>query len=483
MRTAKERTHAASQQSYYSDNRALPSSSKSSSFPYQESLAQATFLEYKEATIVDCGQKTVYDLNDVYTHYLGDSFTPRHNGDHRDCTVACSQVLAHCAVSGGFHFRYSSEMAIPRLADSSLVPLIASLNQKPDVCVLRDEEITAVSLVEIHSSPYEDTIRKAIVTGLDLLRLRRTYTSDTAVTTFAFPNLKVSQCVVKVQLRWEDWCFRCSLTPITVLTDLQRHLMATFTEFPSVITGTYSPCTEKFVMRLSHGELGRFGVGSIQEPSRTALIVRNATWVYKKPFWHMDEARLDTVAALLNTATYTNHYAIKLEHTSLDRVLFFRYRTVRHDPLSAIEAKKCLRAFYSGVHTALEKVHKDVKLAHMDIRLNNICFNDACQPIIIDFDRALPNVLRTIPQYGTSCMYPDWVREDRDWPEKFDWIQWGWVIAWVLWEHQYEYHSATFEGLPPHLQASQTLRSLIQDGTCRVSCDCMGGREQCFPFV
>ena len=84
--------------------------------------------------------------------------------------------------------------------------------------MLRDGEITAVSLVEIHASPYEDSIRKAIVMGLDLLRLRRTYAIDTtAVTTFAFPKLKVKQCVVKVQLKWEGFCFWCSLTPITTI--------------------------------------------------------------------------------------------------------------------------------------------------------------------------------------------------------------------------------------------------------------------------
>ena len=62
-----------------------------------------------------------------------------------------------------------------------------------------------------------------------------------------------------------------------------------------------------------------------------------------------------------------------------------------------IEAKKCLREFYSGVHNALEKVHDELKLVHMDIHLNNICFNDGFQPILIDFDRALPNTLRRIP--------------------------------------------------------------------------------------
>ena len=199
-------------------------------------MAQANFLKYKGATITDCGNQTLYDLHDVYEHYLGHRFESSHNGNHKNSASACSEVLEHCASSGGFIFEYRTETAIPCLADSSLVPLLASLDQKPDVSVLWDEEITSVSLVEIHSSPYEDTIRKAIVTGLDLLRLRRTYVSDTtAVTTFAFPNFKVKQCVVEVQLRWERFCFWCSLTPITTIEGIKQHLILTFESFPSLI--------------------------------------------------------------------------------------------------------------------------------------------------------------------------------------------------------------------------------------------------------
>ena len=123
----------------------------------------------------------------------------------------------------------------------------------------------------------------------------------------------------------------------------------------------------------------------------------------------------------------------------------------------------CIRDFYSGVHDALEKVHNDLKLAHMDIRLNNICFDDLYRPILIDFDRSMP-LLSDIPDYGVSCMYPAGKLP----PEKLDWIQVGWVLAWVLCETLDDYHAATWEVLPPHLKTSRTLRSLIQEGTCRV---------------
>ena len=256
------------------------------------------------------------------------------------------------------------------------------------------------------------------------------------VTTFAFPNLKVKQCVVKVQLRWEGVCFWCSLTPISTIEDIKHHVNLTFEAFPRMIPATHSPCKERFVMHLSAEDLRSFGEGSIQEPARNSIIVRNETWVYKKPFWLTDDQQLDLCVALQAPHTI-DHYAIKLEVTELRQTKFYRYRNVRYDPLSDTEVLTCLRDFYSGVHDALEKVHNELKLAHMDIRLNNICFDDLYRPILIDFDRSSRTGLSAFPDYGVSCMYPAGPIP----PEKIDWIQVGWVLAWVLCDTLYDYHA------------------------------------------
>ena len=407
----KGRTHASTLPLYCSINRAHPSSLKSSSFPYKASLALVHLLVYAQRnSVVNCGKLSLYTLSDVYQHYLRQPFESCHDEKHKDSAVACSKVLQHCASSKSVIFTYDIETATPCLAKSNLAPLCASLDQRPDVLVSRGEDTTSLSLVEIHSSPYEDTIRKSIVTGLDLLRLRRTFSNDTtALTTFAFPNLKEKQCVVKVQLRWENLFFKCFLTPIYTIEEIEKHLLCTFSSFPSVIPPTQSPCKEKFVLRLSDVELGE---GSSQEPSHSAIIVRNQTWAHKKPFWYEDEARLQAVClthlcAGQNGASI-QEYAVILETESIHKLQFFRYYTVCHNPMSDIEVNKC--QFYARVHTALEKVHNQLRLVHMDIRLNNICFNNSFQPIFIDFDCALPINASLIPlAYGESCMYPGWV--------------------------------------------------------------------------
>ena len=77
---------------------------------------------------------------------------------------------------------------------------------------------------------------------------------------------------------------------------IKEHLIPTFRSFPtSLILSTHSPCREKFIMRLSDVELRSFGEGSIQEPARNSIIVRNETWVRKLPFWRNEEARLEMV--------------------------------------------------------------------------------------------------------------------------------------------------------------------------------------------
>ena len=77
-------------------------------------------------------------------------------------------------------------------------------------------------------------------------------------------------------------------------------------------------------MCLSDVELGGFGEGSIQEPARNSIIVRNETWVHKKPFWHIEEARLEIVCTINHYANHNgNHYGIKLESMEINGLLFF----------------------------------------------------------------------------------------------------------------------------------------------------------------
>jgi len=48
--------------------------------------------------------------------------------------------------------------------------------------------------------------------------------------------------------------------------------------------------------------------------------------------------------------------------------------------------------------------------------------------------------------------------------EQMDWIQLGWLIAWVLKDNCTDYHGRNVENLPETLQRSETLQALTEQG-------------------
>lgn len=137
---------------------------------------------------------------------------------------------------------------------------------------------------------------------------------------------------------------------------------------------------------------------------------------------------------------------------------FFKYPRVQYNPMNSNEARKCLKDFSYSVHKSLTIMHTILDLAHMDVRLDNICFNQDHQPVFIDLDRSCFSNTRLEP-YGSSCMYNQGIQAGDN-----DWIQLGWLIAWVLDEKCTDYHHREFERLPETLQDSETLQALIERG-------------------
>jgi len=98
---------------------------------------------------------------------------------------------------------------------------------------------------------------------------------------------------------------------------------------------------------------------------------------------------------------------------------------VPHDPLTVDEASLCLRDLLKGLAQAIQEFHQN-GFAHQDIRLENVCFNQQYEPVLIDLDRSRDITLRAI-LYGKSCMYVTKMT-----PAQIDWMQLGWLAAWIL---------------------------------------------------
>ncbi len=65
--------------------------------------------------------------------------------------------------------------------------------------------------------------------------------------------------------------------------------------------------------------------------------------------------------------------------------MLYTYKKVHYSPLTFEEARACLQGFVSSLMKALEELHS-FGLAHYDIRLPNICFNESYEAVLIDLD-------------------------------------------------------------------------------------------------
>lgn len=75
--------------------------------------------------------------------------------------------------------------------------------------------------------------------------------------------------------------------------------------------------------------------------------------------------------------------------------MFLRYKAVPHDPLTVDKASLCLHDLLKGLAQAIQEFHQN-GYAHQDIRLENVCFNEQYEPVLIDLDRSRRITLCTI---------------------------------------------------------------------------------------
>jgi len=70
-----------------------------------------------------------------------------------------------------------------------------------------------------------------------------------------------------------------------------------------------------------------------------------------------------------------------------------------------------LKKFIEAVYSALSELHTKLHLAHLDVRLENICFDAQSHPVLVDLDRAKDkddlacSLLCENKIYGDSVLY------------------------------------------------------------------------------
>ena len=114
--------------------------------------------------------------------------------------------------------------------------------------------------------------------------------------------------------------------------------------------------------------------GLIQVPSKSSLNFCGRDNYYKLlPNVRHKETYLDLKhnSTGLSCSQLSIHHEIKY----VGEISFFCFCRLPHQPLSRDQAKSCLYQFIIDFYEALDFLHRNLQFAHLDVKIENICFN------------------------------------------------------------------------------------------------------------
>ena len=243
--------------------------------------------------------------------------------------------------------KYSVEVKLGcevQLFKDQLSPLLTSTVIKPDVAIYCDN--FPLMFFEVHSSPYECTLIKCIVTVTEQIRLHHLYdntSQNITYTGFTFPKIGSKRCVAKVAVMWQEFKFKYTVefleNPDNVASLVEKAVQKAIENTSNTKCKQLQPSMG--IINLSPAELtgdcGRFA----QLASQESILLLSSSHVYKNPVTAHGAKNLLLIAAGL---TKFDH-VISLSHLWLQETLFFKYETVPFDPLEVSEASSCLLSF------------------------------------------------------------------------------------------------------------------------------------------
>ena len=316
----------------------------------------------------------------------------------------------------------------------------------PDVTVTSEADFP-VFTVEVFSSTYLSTIKKALINAIEQCRIWRAYDDDPSsvptTVAYVFPRNKESTCVCKIEVKFvldSVLCrFSYTLQPVS-MTQVATDIGTTVEQWRQKAEDAERyTLVFPYYIGLSQNECDTFEInGSLVQSSRS-LIIRNSN---STKYW---KCSFDSTGTFLRLATRHIVQAVRLEYNLLpqeehtrDARTFFVYEGLQA-PLCRERAKECLVPLLQGVKTALDELHRH-GYAHMDVRLPNICFTRSGRVMLIDLDRCERSldVVKADSLYG-SDMYrapaTQWVNY------QVDWRALGMLICFVLDHVQHkDYH-------------------------------------------
>ena len=327
-----------------------------------------------------------------------------------------------------FHAAVNQELPSYR----SLPQVFASSEWRPDVAIYEfGHKHVLRTTVEVISSPPSETIKKALMGGWMMIRYGRTFDINLKeVKSFVFPKCNEQATVIAVTTKFSELRFQYVLQPIS-LEEIAGTLEIVCQS--QTIAFGQTLLNEPYGIRLSKADMAIFGEGAFQVPSHSAIIVQatqnGKDYIFKRQL--AETSRTENVMSMVPMFVHNiPKLIIHLSMQYFNGVLFLLYPKIRHDPLNRYEGNRCCQELLVGVKNALEELHSCYYMAHMDIRLSNICINQEYKPILVDLDDCLHGSNFGRGGRGRLCKFPKFVMNLRN--DQYDFVQLGMLILWLI---------------------------------------------------
>ena len=321
--------------------------------------------------------------------------------------------------------------------DQLLASFIASAHFKPDVAILWN--FVPAILFEINSSPMTDTITKLFANLIDLLRyIRHFEPSITSWVGFTFPKDEADSTnnfACKVEVVWDECKFVCNVTSLT-MEMIKEMVQETFGKQIQLVQQLkINPSPEPFLVPLSkqdldfiQGKLKDYACTTLKQvKSKFSILLTNGTYYFKLPgnLSHQSALKNLVIQYLKMNQTdrdnYDKHLVLPFDQLK-DPIDLYVFRAMKYQ-LTEHVAKQCLPDLAGGIIDGLDFLHR-LGLAHLDVRLPNVCVGEDYGIRLIDFDRSSSR--DDVDEYREHFMYT-YETEDRK-VQNLDWKQFGLLL-------------------------------------------------------
>lgn len=298
----------------------------------------------------------------------------------------------------------------------------------------------------VSSQDYDGTVMKLAYGLCDQLRFimnhRVPVNAITSVKGFIIPVCK-TECVKVVECLWDNvslsFKINCTMIQETDVWDTIVVVAETNKDHYDLIEDLQN-MRLSFPIVIDDNIRGAFGNDVSQLQSGYSIVLACNNSIYKTAFNPEENGKLvkfveeEYHRRNILGVCFPTHYSF---HSTLR--IFLKFPKLL-PPFSRNHARQQLRFFTISTSLAIKNLHS-AGFAHHDIRLENVCFSNSPNAVLIDMDRSSPanGSYSKYAQFGNSTMYPVhgiWTNT------QIDWRQFGLLLYSII-ENVDDYHQTS----------------------------------------